>query len=229
VKKSIKIIYLINTLLVIGAVVFGYFTKLSFKETKIELNSEQKNNAHVSLIEEPTVNYFNNDIKNLTELVDTSNLIIVGNVIGERQSYKGAIKTKIKVKSIIENKSLLNEVPDEIFVYEPSYFNFDTYISQEGYNLMQNNKEYILFLKHLEAPKGYDYKADELITFIPTSTYYGKFELENEELPQTLSLSLEEEIMYKEIKNQPLLTENTEIITRYNNIRKNIFDNNLLN
>lgn len=220
-RKSIKLIYLASTLLFIIAICFGIITKKSFKETKIDLESAQMNNAYVSMNEESFVDYFENNIEDLSELISASDLIIIGNADGERQSYRGAVKTKIKVNTIIENKSLVADLPNEIFIYEPNNFHFDTYMSMEGYNLMQNNKDYILFLRHIEAPMGYNYKNDEIITFIPTSTYYGKYEMENDEFPE--AILLKREIMYKDVKDQAILTEKQEIINKYNEIRNDIF------
>lgn len=225
-KKFSKIIYVLIIILIIGAITFGIYTKKSFKETKLNLDSNKISNASLSLDEEPLddVSYFNNKIKDLSELLDTSDLIIVGHVIGERELYANAVKTKIKIDTVIRNKSLIDK-PSEIFIFEPSYFNFNTYISN-GYNLMQNNKEYILFLKHLEVPQGYDYKKDELITFIPISTYFGKYESDNTETPQIIST--ENEIKYKDIKSKPILTERKEMIDKYIKIRNEIFNSDLL-
>ncbi|OAB45597.1 hypothetical protein [Paenibacillus antarcticus] len=40
---------------------------------------------------------------------------------------------------------------------------------------MDEGEEYIVFLDHLQVPDNYIYKGNEAISFLPKSTYFGKF------------------------------------------------------
>ncbi|MEN0647740.1 hypothetical protein NSQ82_01575 [Caldifermentibacillus hisashii] len=220
--KFIKLIYLTCAFLIMGTFILGILTKKSFKENTLDLNSKEYYSANVSLQEdeESSFKYFNNNIKNLDELVNNSDLIVIGSVDKERLLYNSAIKTKFIISDVIRNNSEVTNLPNKIFIFEPSYFNFDTYFIKDGYNIMQNNAEYIVFLKHLEKPTGYEYKNDEMITFIPVSTYYGKFELKNVETTKVISSS--QTLTYQDIKSQSIVTENQKIIDTYNNIKSEL-------
>ncbi|WML37964.1 hypothetical protein RCG19_11965 [Neobacillus sp. OS1-2] len=226
-NRTIKIIYFISILLIVTAIIFGIKTKNSFKETKITLNSNEFKNANVSLHEEkPQINYFNNGIKNYTELVNESDLIVTGTIDGQRKEYSAAIKTEFKINNVLENKSLVTNLPEKIYVFEPSYFNFDTYFIQNGYNIMQDNHEYILFLNHLKAPENYNYKSEESITFIPVSTYYGKFELKGSGISKVVLSN--QALTYKDIKDQAIVTENQKIVDIYKKIKNKLTNTDLI-
>ncbi len=221
-RRSIKLIYTISALLIVVSIFFGIKTKNSFKETSLDLDSNEFKNAYISIDEDEEYAgyYFNNDIKNFEELFSNSDLVVSGIIEGERQKYNGAIKTSFKVNDVIKNSSEVPNLPDKIFIFEPSYFHFDNYYVQNGYNIMQNNNEYILFLKHIEKPEGYDYKNDEAITFVPVSTYYGKFQLSNTEVPKVISTN--QQLTYQDIKNQSVVTEKQNVIETYQKIQSEL-------
>ncbi len=202
--------------LIIVALCFGLLTKKSFK--KSSTNLEFYNDAQVSL-SDSIEGYFDNDIEGYDELFEKSDLIVVGKVAGKRETYNQAFKTKFKVNKIIKDDSAA-QLPKSIYVFEPSYFYFDSYDVASGYNIMLDNTDYILFLKHLDVPDGYTYKNDESITFLPVSSYYGKYTLNDNRNEEVIHPN--EDLTYKDVKSMGVLTEEKDIIDTYNTIKSQI-------
>ena len=217
-KRFIKIMYITMGLLIIITLCLGLLTKKSFKKSSTDLESYR--DSEVSLSDSESIDgYFDNDIDDYDELFDKSDLVVVGKVAGKREMYNQAIKAEFKVDKIIKNGPAA-QLSESIYVFEPSSFHFDSYDVVSGYNVMLDNTDYILFLKHLEVPDGYTYKNDESITFLPVSLYYGKYTLNdnhNEEIIQP-----NEGLTYKDVKDMGVLTEEKDIIDTYNTIKSQI-------
>ncbi len=212
--------------LILIALCFGLLTRKSFRESSVNL--ESCGDAQVSLSEfnDPVVSeaidikkYFNNDIDDYDELFGKSDLIVAGKVEGKREVYNQALKTGFRIHNIIKDESSVN-LPETIYVFEPSLFYFDTYEVGSGYNLMLDDTEYILFLKHLEVPKGYKYKNDEAITFVPVSTYFSKYALNDNRKEEVFHP--DESLTYKDVKNRGILAEKQDIVDTYNTIKDQI-------
>ena len=202
--------------LIIVTLCFGLLTKKSFIKNSTDLGSY--NDAQVSL-SDSIEGYFDNDIECYDELFEKSDLIVVGKVAGKREMYNQAIKTKFKIDKIIKDDSAV-QLPEFIYVFEPSSFHFDTYDVVSGYNVMLGNADYIIFLKHLDVPDGYTYKNDESITFLPVSSYYGKYTLNDNRNEEVIHPN--EDLNYKDVKSMGVLAEEKGIVDTYNTIKRQI-------
>lgn len=218
----IKGLYIGLFLILIAAVLFGFQTKQSFKEEDVHLNNEKILQANVSLEEEnPYLNaYFINEFENTEQLFQKSDLVVIGHVGEKREPYNQAIRSSFIVEHVVKNDSPLSSLPKQIFIYEPSYFVGSTYVSVGGYQLMLDYKKYILFLNHLKVPNGYQLRGKEKMTFLPLSTYYGKFSLES--CKKTLPVGPDIDLTYREIKNYCILTTDHHILHRYRKFKKEI-------
>ncbi|GIO86158.1 hypothetical protein J25TS5_30900 [Paenibacillus faecis] len=211
---------LLVTILMVSIVV-GIVTSKSFENNLAVQEYTKKSEIRLNLIEDENLvsTYFNNEIDSLNELIDQSDLILKVKATKNRLNYSQTIKTKVEVMKVYKGANL--EGKHEIYIYEPSYFFGPNYLSFGGYNIMQDDGEYIVFLKHLKKPEGYKYKGDEDVSFVPTSTYYGKFEeTSNEKTNQPLSREeLDNGIKYSKVKDWAIITTKQEQLQKYNELR----------
>lgn len=225
-NRFIKRMYITMGALILITLCFGLLTRKSFRDSSV--NPETCGDAEVSLSEInddilteniDSKHYFDNDIDDYDELFGKSDLIVVGKVEGKREVYNQAYKTKFRIHKIIKDESSVN-LPETIYVFEPSLFNFDAYEVGSGYNLMLDNTDYILFLKHLEVPEGYHYKKDEAITFLPVSSCFGKYALNDRRREEVIPS--EEGLTYQDVKDMGLLAGKQDIVDTYNAIKYQI-------
>lgn len=167
--------------------------------------------------------YFDNNIEDLNELEKNSALIVKVKVHPERKMFLHGIRTKVIIEDVYKSKDINKK--DEIYIIEPSSMDNVNhgYTSLGGYNLMEYDKEYILFLKPLEVPKGYKYKGKEKNTFIPISTLYSKYSLEkNENKIFTEEEFIEQKVKYEDVKNYDILSISQKTLDSYYNIKDEV-------
>ncbi len=168
--------------------------------------------------------YFDNNIEDLTELEKNSELIVKVKVHPERKMFIHGIRTKVIVEDVYKSNGINKK--DEIYIIEPSSMDNVNhgYTSLGGYNLMEYDKEYILFLKPLEVPEGYKYKGKEKNTFIPISTLYSKYSLEkNENKIFTEEEFIKQKVKFDDIKSYDLLTISQKTLDNYYNTKNEVF------
>ncbi|MDO6657181.1 hypothetical protein [Anaerobacillus sp. 1_MG-2023] len=221
-KKLIKTLYMVATALIIGSIIFGLVTKNSFVENDTTNISKEYENSIVSLNDndEFSKKYFNNNIENIDQLIGESDLIVKGQVTNDRILFNQSLKTKIVINQVIKQTSGNVKSGNEVYVFEPSYFLYDTYVVEAGYNIMKENEEYILFLKHLDVPKDYEYKNNEAITFLPTSTYFGKYNLDKK--GNTKVLTNINQISYEKVQNFGVISGNENLVSKFESFKQEI-------
>ncbi|MGE6631662.1 hypothetical protein [Bacillus sp. NPDC077027] len=225
-KFKVKLLYSITFFLFLFSIVYGFIVKASLKDdvhihkSLKEFDSFIVSNDDAS---EYTDIYFNNNIVNVDNLFAKSELVVVGKIADKRLNYNQAIKSEFKIEKILKSDSDENNQLKKILVFEPSYFSFDTYNVQSGYNLMESNRSYLLFLKHLKTPKGYKYKKDEEITYMPVSTFYSKYVFKTKkDNTKLISAQALNNLKYREIKDYDLLTSDAEIFNMYKTLKNEL-------
>lgn len=156
-------INLIGTIILIGILGFSIFigniTKQSF--LNIEVSKILNNRDEKNFFLDDSLNLFKTPLK-YEELYSNSDTILKLEPIPNSQKIVfGEMLTKCKVKDIIKGEEKLKE----IYVYEDMYIhtNWNDFpnppkkveydvISYNGYNLMNHENEYILFLNKIENP-----------------------------------------------------------------------------
>ncbi|MEC0314438.1 hypothetical protein P5624_01335 [Bacillus subtilis] len=223
-KTGIKILYLFTTLLFVSSIIFGLIMKSSLIDNvniKKDLREFDGYTVSLNYTPEYTNIYFDNNIKNLKELISKSDLVVVGTVGENRQNYNQALKSNFKVEKTIKSKSKDNL--KNVVIYEPSNFSSGTYNVESGYNVMEPNKKYLLFLKHLKIPSGYKYKNNEALTYMPVSSFYGKYTVnENKEHTKLIDINTIETKTYHNIKEYEILTDDKNILQRLNDLKAEI-------
>lgn len=235
--KSTKIYFSIIAFIMIVFIVFGFFVKNSRKGER-DFNSLLKkiDLDNIVVYDMEDINqHFDNGISDLSALESKSDLIAKVKVDSnfERKLYLESVKTRLKVLEVYkENKNVSKDVSkdDYIYIHEtlnmPYFSPIDNIYGQnmnclQGYLFLKEDKEYIVFLKHLLKHENYNYSKEESITFIPVSTRYFNY---GEQLPVLVDEKAiyEGKILYKEVKNNIAFFTNKNLFERYFDIKKEV-------
>lgn len=213
--------------LVLLSLIYGIKTSASFNNnTNVSAILKKSNNIHVSIMNNPKFSskYFNNAINTLDDLISKSDLVVKVKVESDRTNYNQAVLSRVIIKQIFKGNEAKNG--DNIFIYEPSNFIVGnvSFLCFDGYTLMQPQYEYILFLKHLEIPKGYNYSGKEQISYLPVSSIYGKYKISNNPEYKVINTSANNNLKYKEVENMDLIASNNDVLNKYKNLKLNVLD-----
>jgi hypothetical protein len=148
-------------------------------------------------------------LDDLNTLEERSTLVVKAKFEGNRTLKEWTeISTDVVIATGSESeikvsKTLKGEIKSNspyIKIYEPAYFKDNVFVSVEGYNLMNEEKEYILFLRPM--------KDDE--TYVIVGMYQGKYDLSSSELVK-YDKSIE---TYKDIKEIEFIGEDIEFFNK---------------
>ena len=214
--------------LIFFSIVLGLMTRFSFKQEfsaeeilnkadQYAVSSNEDDSSYLAI-------YFDNNMENLSQIKDKSNVIIKVKVTNDRQTYMSTTLSGVDVSEVYKGNGI--KKGDHIYIYEPSSFFRSSYSTMGGYNLMHRDSEYILFLKHLKIPEGYKYKGKEAISFMPVSTYYSKYPLNSNGNTRVIGKDeLKKGISYGVVKEFDLITENVHNLEKYNAFKKEVLQN----
>ncbi|MCD3281417.1 hypothetical protein G8V05_04205, partial [Clostridium botulinum C/D] len=109
--------------------------------------------------------------------------------------------------------------------YEPSFIKNDMYWCSNGYNLMLNDTEYIVYLNSLKVPDGYNKTEKEKNSYMFTTLEFSKFDINNKNNVNNL-YSVKDfdngKIKYNDLKNDNVVVVNKDILEKYTNIKKEV-------
>ncbi|KGG80543.1 hypothetical protein Y919_05775 [Caloranaerobacter azorensis H53214] len=93
----------------------------------------------------------------LSDLINDSDVIVRGLALNERMYLHEATLTAFKVNTVYKGSQDI--VGTNIYIFEPSSFNFEYKFFRvyDGYSLMKDGNEYILFLKKWRYTEYLDY------------------------------------------------------------------------
>lgn len=221
-KTKLYFIFIVITLII--AIICGVVTKNSFQgHIYLDELEKDKNLDEIALqlfIDDNK--YFNNDIENINELEKESDLIVKVRLDGERKLYLQSTKSPVRIIKKYYGSEYYKE-GSLIYIEEPSTFvnTIDlSYDVVQGYQLMREDKEYILFLKKLDKAPKYKYKGNEKNTLMPISTLYAKYLLDSENKSEALDkIKVDNgEYSYGDIKEYPIVTYSQDEINKYNEL-----------
>ncbi len=222
--NSTKILGSLFLFLLISSVIVGIMTKNSFvDDVNLQINKEKYDTYGVSINGDSAYNeiYFEK-INDFTELQHKSNVILRVTPTEERSNLAQSVLSKVKVIEVYKGKDI--KKGEFVYIHEPNQFANEVYMSTNGYNLMTEGNEYIVFLKHLTIPENYTYKGQEEKTFVFVSSQFGKYSLN---LKQNMLINREKavdlSIPYNEIKEQDILTTDSLVLEKYNIMRENVY------
>ncbi len=223
-KINNRVFLIIIVLLTILGGYYGITVKSSFVDNTVVMNEINDGSNRILKIvgsDEFVNSYFNNKIKNENELYENSELVVAVKLNGDRTNFSQSILSEVEVLDIINNRNNY-DIGNKIFVYEPNNFMYRSkYYSLGGYNIMENEKEYILYLEKLIQPDDYTSKTNKLI-FKPVSTKFSKFEINNTNTPVIM---IKEDVdaglySYDNIRNYEVIFTKKTDISLFNKIKR---------
>lgn len=152
------------------------------------------------------------------ELENSSPIIVRGEFTGKRSikewkdSETNEVVQKASESEIKINKIYKGNIESDfnIKIYEPARFENSQFHSIEGYNLVQKNKDYVLFLR----------PSTEQDTYIIVGMYQGKYDMSNKkEAKEKRTIKKYEEIQQDEYFGDETERFNklkNEVIQKYN-------------
>lgn len=167
-NKTFYSIILVGTLL---CIILGIFVRESITEFKFE----KINDIAESYSYHPynSVEYSNGiyvDIDNIQNTNSIYKYIIKGKSTGKRKVVEQSTLTEIQVDTVLKG-----DINDKIIkIYEPIGFQGNAISTFDGYNFIQDDKEYIFCLTDLkDGVKNHDENNIRIYTY--STPFYGKF------------------------------------------------------
>lgn len=139
------------------------------------------------------------EVSSSTNLEDESQYIIKGKATGKREVLTETVLTEIEVIEVIKG----NIQEKIISIYEPIGISYNTLSSNNGYNFIKSDKEYILCFKDSKYTDNYLY----------VSSFCAKFPLEYKEEEFAIineDIFAEPNIFYENYKNYEQIFKSEE-------------------
>lgn len=221
--KLRRFIWIIITIILLAMIMLAFNVRQSFvKDTDINLYINDENVLCMILEhrEDITKDFIKNEeISKLEQLEKISPVIVKVKVDSDssREIYEEATLTKVNVKEVFKG----NLDKESIYVFEPFYILTDPPIiinSLDGYNLMNTESEYILFLRDM---KDSNYTPDDTI-YMPTTTLLSKYSINNTLLKLNSAKLINDEVKYYNVKGLDIINNNLKDIEKYNDMKLNV-------
>ncbi|MEG0856445.1 MAG: hypothetical protein RSG52_08195 [Terrisporobacter sp.] len=216
--KFKRFMWMIIVILLLGAFILAFKMRDSFiSDTDVNMYINDKDISYELVeYEEDISKSFtkNEDISNIKELEDISPVIVKVKVDSKspREMYEWTTLTKVIVEEVYKGE--LDK--ESIYIFEP----FDAYstnpmiYSLDGYNIMNEDSGYILFLRDM---KDSNYTPNDTI-YMPTTTQLSKFSVNGDKVIKASNY----ELKYSNVKKQDIISSNEKIINKYNNMKENV-------
>lgn len=216
-------IWIIIIVALLAMIMLAFNVRQSFvKDTDINLYINDKNILCTVLEhqEDITKDFIKNEeISKLEQLEKMSPVIVKVKVDSDspREIYEEATLTKVMVKEVFKG----NLDKDSIYVFEPFYMLTNSPIiinSLDGYNVMDKDLEYILFLRDM---KDSNYTPEDTI-YMPTTTLLSKYSINNTILKLNSAKLINNEVKYSNVKGLDIINNNLKDIEKYNDMKLNV-------
>lgn len=224
--KIRRFIWIIIIIILLGVFVLAFNIRQSFiKDTDINLYTNNKDISYMTVeYEEDITKSFikNEDISKLEQLEKISQIVVKVKVDDSvpREMYEETTLTKVIIKEVLKGE--LDK--SSIYVFEPfDCYNGDNLLylySLDGYNIMNENSEYILFLREI---KDSNYTPDNSI-YMPTTTLLSKYSINDKMLKLNNVKLINNQVKYYDVKNLDIISDNSENIEKYNDIKLSILN-----
>ncbi|MGN0393982.1 MAG: hypothetical protein ACI4EF_01340 [Coprococcus sp.] len=206
-SKKIKVVVTASFVIsIVLAVIYGRITAKSFvDDTNLDDYLSNENliieYCDIGYDENTNVGFVDGEkVNDIDDLIEADTVVVKAhlNKAYERQIYYECVLSEIEITQVYRGDYKEGDI---LLYFEPVDCICDEYMDcTDGYSLMQEDKEYVLFLKPL---KNAGYGESEYV-FAPVSTTYGKFLL-SESKPK---LYKEDKIAY--IDGQTLYKDNKD-------------------
>lgn len=220
-----RIIIFSLSILTFIAIIVGIATRSSYiNDIDISLLSSNSEKLYVG-IEDIQDKYFTTDIITLDDLLENSDYVVKIKRTNEIQIMERCLLTKCEVKKVYKTKDT-DKIHDYIYIYEPATFSvqYNLFMTTGGYNFMNSQHEYIVFLKDLKIPDGYKASTIEENSFMFTNPQLSLFNCSQKNTTILIDESKYREgsITYNMIKDYDILFIYEEEKQIYDKIREQV-------
>ena len=225
--KETKLYITIIVIMILLVFSVAIMTRLSYKGSitlkQLQDNSDV-NNYTVQFGEDTVEKDIFKTINNYDDLKTQSKFFAKIHVTDERKLFASAVYTKVIVKKTYKSDYSIKK-NDHIYIYEPVSFeeDFRLYDSSSGYQLMRTNEDYYVFLNELPSSTSYIKSKKEKVSFIPSTLKYSIYCAKNTKT-QLLDKNRMDSYKYVDIKNLDILNNDSGVLNKYKEIKKNIID-----
>lgn len=227
--RNNKVFFFIIGLLLIIGIVIGIKTRNSFKaDTTLSAFQNNLNNSFVTIFDEPRFSqiYFDENANNFIKLKNSSDIILKVIATKDRKLLNQTMLTKVKVNEVYKGLDFIKD-KEFVYIYEPFLFNDNNFSGMNGYNIMNDTSEYIVFLKKLKVPKKYKMSKKEKISFMFTNAKWSKFNMDSIKSTDAIVLKQAntEQIKYSNVKKYNQFFLQNKDLVNYNKIKQDILKN----
>ena len=225
--KNTKIYFVAMLCIVVLCLVLGIATRNSYIGYSSFAQMEEEENLQgypVQISDAGEYGEFAAPIDHYSSLEEASDLIAKVSATNERKMFPyTATKTKVIVEEVWKGDA---EIGQPVFIYEPVNFSYSvskTYHSTGGYQIMEEGKEYYVFLQKLKTAEGYKMSDQEKDTYLPSTASYSKYPVQEGDVEVLNKKRLNNGgYSYGEIQNEEIITSDQKILLRYNKIKEEV-------
>lgn len=219
-RKRMKVLpYVCIMLAIIGSMVLGINIRNGWKDdTNLREYLHKDGMIMVSSDQEEDISFLSaEEVNSFDKLCRTADVVVRVRTKPQlkRIMYTQCTLTTLEVLDVYQGEVLENTIS----VFEPAYVNEDAVISVGAYQLMEDGKEYILFLKRIE----YDLYPNGSSVYIPTTTSLSKYQCrKSKAMGETAIVSAEEEISYSKVFFYDAVVPDKQLKTMYDYYKEQI-------
>ncbi|OOB76421.1 MULTISPECIES: hypothetical protein [Clostridium] len=212
-KKSTILWLSILLVAIISTAVYGLNEKKSLVNniyiTKHDI--ERANDLSVTTIPYENNQFFKNNVTSIEQLEKFSDTVIKVKLFDsfKSQRFYFSTLTPVQVLNVYKGDSL--KPNDIINIFELFYFGKEDCKTQDGYNMMIKNHEYILFLKKSKNP-SYNVEGNKDFLYTPISSMYAKYDISSKTPVKIININ---NIKYKDVKDFEIITLNKKVVDKY--------------
>lgn len=226
-NRSTKIFFMSIIATIAICLLIGLKVRSSIKDLEFKDISNQSNQYKYEM--RPIRNDIEDlDIKSIkNELENNSDLIVSGKFTGQRKILYGCVLSEVSVV----NKYKGDAKEEYIYLYEPMKYNLfknnsntkGVAISNSGYGLMKENKEYIFFLKEESVPPGFNELKKSKKSYTYVNDEFSKFSIGYDKTDYKI-LKATDDYLYNQVVDCEQVFSNEEAFEFYNKLRENVIN-----
>jgi hypothetical protein len=228
-KTKLKIFVMLWGVTILISVVVGKLTASSFVDN-VELEQYLSNKdikiAYCVMGYDPDTNvgYLNNEeVQSLDDLLVDKDTIVAKVILSKNFQRKIYLESIFSQVEIVECESGNLKKGEKIEILEPVDCGANVILCTDGYSMMQEGKEYIVFLKPLKNT----YYGHSKYIYAPNSTLYSKFPTQ----PSTPHLFRYEELeepeklySYEKMKDEEVYLYDKKEFNKYLKLKKEVLE-----
>lgn len=199
--------------LIISLVVVAIITRNSFEGK--EIYNKNINMSNLIVVNSKAHADYYDDNSSLEDILNKAKIILKVKMTNNSEYMNQCRLSEVKILEIYKNEEGI-DLGGNIYIYEPAYPHVESgeVCLDGGYIPMIENKEYIVLLKPLKVPQGYQMSKKEAKSFMYCSLGFGKYCSENLS-PYIISDKSNNQLELKDLEGYNIMIDNKNL-DKYN-------------